>query len=178
MSATLNHCKTGGYCVSAEEWLPAEPFDFDWVQLSPIVGCNRLRCGSCGVDVRSVLGFELPPNLQATEAQVYALVDAGDVSRFTKSPKSRLYACPHFNTVAKSFFRAQPENDYAPFTPWGCGGHPKLSLPAVLEGVAIDLKTDWTDLARRSFAGTVRYCGARPIFHSRPIPTAFVFRCS
>ena len=153
--AKLNQCNAGGYLVSGDEWLPVEPFDFDWVQASPIVGCNRLRCGSCDVEVRSVLGFELPSDLQATEAEVYALVEAGDGSRFTKSPKSRLYACRHFNTVARSFFRAQPENDYAPFTPWGCAGHPKLSLPAVLEGVALDTQSDWTRLARRSFAGTL-----------------------
>jgi hypothetical protein len=151
----LNHCNAGGYCVSANEWLPVEAFDFDWVQLSPIIGCNRLRCGKCGIDVRSMLGFELPPDLQATEEEVYALVDAGDSSRFTKSPKCRIYACRHFSTVARSFFRAQPENDYAPYTPWGCGGHPGLSLPAVLEGVAIDPHTDWGKLARQSFAGTL-----------------------
>lgn len=155
MSAPTHRCKNGGYCVSAAEWLPVEPFDFDWVQLTPIVGCNRLRCGQCNVEVRSLVGFELGPNLKATEDEVYALVAAGDGSRFAPSPHSRLYACRHFNTVANSFFRAEPDNDYAPFTPWGCAGHPKLSLPAVLEGVAIDEKSDFTELARRSFAGTL-----------------------
>ena len=153
--AKLNRCKNGGYCVSADEWLPTEPFDFDWVQLKPIVGCNRLRCGQCDVEVRSLLGVELGPGLQATEAEVYALVAAGDASRFLPSPTCRIYACRHFNTVAKSFFRAEPENDHAPFTPWGCGGHPVLSLPAVLEGISIDEDSDWTELARRSFAGTL-----------------------
>jgi hypothetical protein len=152
-SPKLNRCKNGGYCVSAGEWLPTEPFDFDWVQLTPIVGCNRLRCGSCNVEVRSLVGFELGPGL--SEAEVYALVAAGDASRFSPSPSCRIYACPHFNTVAKMFFRVEPENDYEPFTPWSCGGHPKLLLPAVLEGVAVDENSDWTELGRRSFAGTL-----------------------
>jgi hypothetical protein len=151
--ADLNQCKNGGYCVSAKEWLPAEPFDFDWVQLSPIVGCNRLHCGDCNVEVRSLVGFELGSGL--SENEVYALVEAGDTSRFTPSPASRIYACRHFNTVAKQFFRAVAENDYDPFTPWSCGGHPQLTLPAVLEGVAVDERSDWSELARRSFAGTL-----------------------
>src|SRR2546430_2216312 len=41
----------------------------------------------------------------------------------------------------------------APWTPWHCAGHPPLSLPAVLEGVAVDDNSDWRQLARQSFAG-------------------------
>jgi hypothetical protein len=146
-----NLCKTGGYLVSGEEWLPSEPFDFDWVQLSPIVGCNRLTCGTCGVEVRSVLGYELPNDVEASE--LYDLIGAGDYARLTKSPNKRIYACRHERAVAKSFYRAEPENDFAPWTPWTCGGHPALSLPTVLEGVAIDEHTDWGHLARQSFSG-------------------------
>jgi hypothetical protein len=146
-----NLCKTGGYLVGGEQWLPVEPFDYDWVQLSPIVGCNRLTCSTCGVDVRSVLGYELPSDVEPSE--LYDLIGAGDYARLTKSPRKRIYSCRHDCAVAESFYRAEPENDYRPGTPWTCGGHPALSLPTVLEGVAIDEHTDWQHLARQSFAG-------------------------
>jgi hypothetical protein len=154
-SAKLRYCKndrkTGGYCVSAAEWLPDEPFDYDWVQLSPIVGCNQLMCSSCGAKLRSVVGVELPPELTAKD--VYELMGAHDLSRFTASPSCRAYACHCFRTNVTTFFRVRSENDMDEGTPWRCDGHPTVSLPLVLEGIEIDEQTDWQDLARRSFAG-------------------------
>lgn len=137
--------------MSGNEWLPIEPFDYDWVQLGPVVGCNRLACHECGVQVRSLLGFDLPENSQADE--VYELIGRNDSSRFIESANYRIYSCRHYSIVAKFHFPAVQQNDYATWTPWECAGHPVLSLPALLEGVAIDEKNDFGQLARKSFAG-------------------------
>jgi hypothetical protein len=118
-SAKLHYCKndrkTGGYCVSAGEWLPDEPFDYDWVQLSPIVGCNQLMCSSCGAKLRSVVGVELPQELEPTDA--YDLMGAHDHSRFTASPSCRAYACRCLKSNVTTFFRVHSENDMDEGTP-------------------------------------------------------------
>lgn len=147
----LNRCGGGGSCVSGNEWLPSELFDYDWVQLGPVVGCNRLACQECGVQVRSLLGFDLPENSKADE--VYELIGRNDSSRFIESASYRIYSCRHYSIVAKSHFPAVQQNDFATWTPWECAGHPLLSLPALLEGIAIDESTDFGQLARKSFAG-------------------------
>ncbi len=154
-AAKLRYCKndrkTGGYCVSADEWLPDDVFDYDWVQLSPIVGCNRLLCSSCGADVRSALGVAIPDEVDPKDA--YELMGAHDLSRFSPSPSCRAYACRCLKANVTSFFQARSENDMDPGTPWHCGGHPLASLPMILESVEIDVEADWRQLARRSFAG-------------------------
>ncbi len=158
--AAPRRCEGGGALVSDDNWLPTEPFDYDWVFVGPAIGCNHLACGECGVEVRSLLGFDLPPDIEA--AEVYELIGKNDRSRFVESVKSRIYACRHHAIVAtgREFLANPPQYgeglvnfDYPPSTPWECGCHPALSLPAVLEGVAVDEKTDWGQLARQSFAG-------------------------
>jgi hypothetical protein len=131
--------------VTGQEWLPVEPFDYLWA------GCNRLACRECGVQVRTLLGFDLPPDHEAADA--YALIGANDHSRFVESPNHRVYTCRHYSIVATYSFPAEQQHDMASWTPWGCAGHPRLSLPAVLEGLAVDDDSDWRQLARQSFAG-------------------------
>jgi hypothetical protein len=145
--AKLNYCAAGGTLVTGEEWYPVEPFDYAWA------ACNRLACSECGVQVRTLLGFELPPSFAPADA--YELIGANDRSRFVESPKDRIYTCRHYAIVPKYPFPAEQQHDMAPWTPWQCAGHPQLSLPAVLEGIAVDDNTDWGQLARESFAGTL-----------------------
>ena len=147
----LNHCGGGGTCVSGNEWLPSEPFDYDWAQLGPTIGCNHLACAKCGVEVRNLLGFDL--HADSAPGDVYERIGSNDSSRFIESATYRIYSCRHYSIVAKFKFLAEQPNDYAPWTPWKCAGHPALSLPALLEGVAIDEKSDFGQLARKSFAG-------------------------
>jgi hypothetical protein len=144
---TVNYCKAGGYCVSESEWLPAEPFDYDWVRRAPFVGCNRLRCGSCGAEVRSAVNFALP---SMGPAEVYELLGEGDTTRFQPQPFGRIYACRCYMIEAVAVIRSQPLDDMEPSVPWSCDGHPWLQLPAELEGVRIAEDSDWSTVARQA----------------------------
>lgn len=48
MTGTLRHCANGGSLVGVRQWLPNEPFDYDWGRTNPQIGCNNIGCGSCG----------------------------------------------------------------------------------------------------------------------------------
>lgn len=107
--------------VGPHHWLPSEPFEFGWT--SP-VGCNNLRCESCG-------------------QPVHAEVVLANWER-------RHYACAcqqHDETVV---YRIGGESDDLyplELTEWVCAGHPDLVLPATLDGVRLDATTDWDTLA-------------------------------
>jgi hypothetical protein len=137
--------------VSGNEWLSIEPFDYDWVYFGPVVGCNRLDCSECGVQVRTLLGFDLPADSEA--AEVYDLVGKNDSSRFSESATYRIYTCRHYSIVAKSKFPVEQQNEYAEWTPWKCAGHPAHWLPARVDGITVDEQSDFGELARKSFAG-------------------------
>jgi hypothetical protein len=144
---TLNYCKTGGTCVGTDDWLPARPFDYDWVPRSPYVGCNRLRCQLCGAEVRSLAFFELPTDLDAP--QLYEILGAGDTARLTPQPFGRIYACRCYAIEAVALVRTQPLGDMQKQLPWSCEGHPRLEVPVELEGIPLD-GSDWKAVARQA----------------------------
>ncbi|WAL95777.1 hypothetical protein [Streptomyces sp. Je 1-369] len=104
--------------VGARLWLPTQPFEFGWA--SP-VGCNALRCTSCGEPVRSEV-----------------LADG----------ERRRYACGcHRRDTVWSYRIGSESDDLHPaFTDWVCGGHPDFELPATLDGVELNEATDWDAL--------------------------------
>ncbi|MET8687435.1 hypothetical protein ABZV77_24790 [Streptomyces sp. NPDC004732] len=104
--------------VGARFWLPTEPFEFGWASL---VGCNALRCTSCG---EPVLSEVLPDG------------------------ERRRYACGcHRRDTVWSYRIGSESDDLHPaFTDWVCGGHPDFELPSVLDGVRLDGATDWDAL--------------------------------
>ncbi|MEW2390831.1 hypothetical protein AB0933_20990 [Streptomyces venezuelae] len=104
--------------VGARFWLPTEPFEFGWASL---VGCNALRCTSCGEPVRSEV---LPDG------------------------KHRRYACGcHRRDTVWSYWIGSESDDLNPaFTDWVCGGHPDFELPSVLDGVELNEAVDWDAL--------------------------------
>lgn len=107
--------------VGPHHWLPPEPFEFGWT--SP-VGCNNLRCESCGEPVR-------------------AEVVLGDWEH-------RHYACACQQHDESGVYRIGGESDDIyplELTEWACAGHPDLVLPATLDGIRLDTTTDWATLA-------------------------------
>lgn len=97
-----------GTLVNQEIWLPEEPFDYDWARF----GCNQLRCGRCGQAVRATpreVGF------------------------------GRHYecACQKHDEFGVHVIHSDAGTDHAFETEWHCAGHPRLQLPAVLDGVEI-----------------------------------------
>ncbi|WP_371631114.1 hypothetical protein OG892_34270 [Streptomyces sp. NBC_00341] len=104
--------------VGARFWLPTEPFEFGWAAL---VGCNALRCTSCGEPVHS----EVLPD--------------GEHRRYA-------CGCHRRDTVWSHRIGAESDDLYPAFTQWVCAGHPDFDLPAVLDGVELGNATDWDAL--------------------------------
>ena len=70
MTTTTHHCRQRGLLVTCDAWLPEDGRDYGAPGLVAFIGCNQLRCASCGAMVRSALGFAATPTraeLDATE---------------------------------------------------------------------------------------------------------------
>jgi hypothetical protein len=158
MSAT-NFCKAGGVLVGPDHLYGPEPYDFAWPLADVPVGCNRLRCKKCGELVRS--GNHFGPGrafmarwLEALRAPDWDALVADGV--LAKSDLYRLYVCACSQHAETSYRFLDDEEAWlatgAP-PPWSCDGHPRLALPATVDGVALDDATDFDALAARALAG-------------------------
>jgi hypothetical protein len=105
---SLVHCLRGGALVGPKLWLPTEPFDYVWAKF----GCNQLRCRACGQSVQST-------------------VDA------TKRARHYRCACQSRDEANYLVLGADAGEIHEFVTEWQCGGHPRLTLPTQLDGVAI-----------------------------------------
>lgn len=115
-------CEGGGAVVCARGWLPEEPFDFAWGRHK--IGCNRLRCGRCGRDVAAVV---------IEERREYRC----ECSRLAP-PEDELSA------------GGEPQRCFVPG--WRCAGHPALSFPVILDGIALSSIGDYEEIVRRTIA--------------------------
>jgi hypothetical protein len=107
--------------VGPTHWLPPESFEFGWAYG---VGCNSLRCERCNQPVRA----EVRAAHRHYECGCQHR-DETDVYRIGAETMD-LYPIAHFPA----------------FTEWVCGGHSDLVLPASLDGIQLDGRTDWTAL--------------------------------
>lgn len=102
--------------------LCADPSEFYRKECPEILGCTRPRCNICGAEVHIEAGWE------------------------PESMKPRHYACD-CTTWEGSWDEkltkplADESDEYS--LPWGCAGHPVVSLPFELDGVAIAANSDW-----------------------------------
>lgn len=139
----MNRCAHDGYLVSATAALPTDPTDLHVDEL-PIVGCSNVLCGRCNVAVRSVAGRDLRREADLEPARLavlYAVADlAGSAELKDIDPSHRLYLCRCTRWVETGAHACRavdfdPQTD--PDVPWACGGHPVMTLPHDLDGVAV-----------------------------------------
>ncbi|MCA9515410.1 MAG: hypothetical protein KC635_10735 [Myxococcales bacterium] len=106
-------CHLGGWLVPVDLWLPEDARHASWSAALPI-GCNRLRCEVCGEDVTQVV---------EDGRRRYTCGCGQDVEVLSARPCDPTHAeMPHA--------RAEP-------LPWRCQGHERVTLPTVLDGVAL-----------------------------------------
>lgn len=106
-------CENHGAVVGPDDWLPETPFDRDFGDLSPAIGCNNLTCQKCGERVES----------EVTAAR----------------PHVRDYRCACATlAVASPFVPSKPATYEDEGPPWACAGHAPLTIPASLDGVQLD----------------------------------------
>ncbi len=156
--SSVRRCRDDGFLVATDGWLPEAPFDWHWPPLAPRIGCNSLRCSTCGQVVRQAAGYAGPGTLPP--AAVYEFLGGGTPTGGDPPPRhpegrGRLYSCTCY--TAHVFSTHGVHEPFDPIseetTPWACAGHPPLGLPAQLDGMALDSHTDWLVLAREVFSG-------------------------
>ena len=131
-----------------DEWvIPQFAADFVWPSGNPSIGCNALCCGFCGKRLRNMPNFRLAYGSGADAcAQLFDLADwssAAAAGIAVPSAGSRSYVC-RCSGIDLSFLRQLRAGshwsiaDDNPGPPgWHCGGHPRLQLPTVLDGLAL-----------------------------------------
>lgn len=146
----MNLCARQGAVVSARHHLP-EPAHERWWGGGVTLGCNQLRCRSCGATVRQQPGVrigrarDVPPPEAVHVAPDWATVPG----LVTDGGRSRLYACRcrvHAET-AEHLLDVVPRELTDLDLPWACAGHPEPALPLTLDGVPLDERTDTHALA-------------------------------
>jgi hypothetical protein len=161
-------CGRGGYLVDATKALPADPTVLH-VERLPIVGCSRLRCERCKLSVRSVTKRSLARS-QLTDSERAALYDRADLASSALLRPGylhfRLYVCRcnHWlETSERSCNDLEPDHPPSlyddresspaeasdPHPTWRCTGHPPLTLPQDVDGVAVASRTELRELALR-----------------------------
>lgn len=130
-SEDLRYCAGRGSLVPLQQWLPAQPFDYDWGRTNPQIGCNHIQCSGCGQSVK------------ATPATEY----------------SRRYQCGCTEYVASDVTSLGQPDGYSglsalenpPPSFWACAGHPALPVPTDLDGVRVSPER-FVEVARAGFA--------------------------
>ncbi len=110
----LRYCARRGSLVGTKEWLPTQPFDYDWGATYLTIGCNNIGCSKCGQAVTSTTAEDARHyRCRCDEAIVRKVKTLDAICRY-----------PGF------------EGDEPPGW-WSCAGHPAVVLPADLDGVYI-----------------------------------------
>ncbi len=147
----------------------------------PDIGCNRLRCTTCGGEVRDIVGLAPAQGLSREQALVlYAEAATGvspaSMALLRDDPRARLYLCAcggRFLCTRSRYLAAGPEDDFTGPAPsdWSCGGHDALPrvvdgepIPPGPDGAATD--ADWDALALGAMRG--QRAAARPVYLVMP----------
>lgn len=155
----LRYCAGGGSVGGGDARIPEDLSEYQYPTLSATVGCNRLKCSSCGAWVRHG-----PPGLVAKDdvrphlAEVYEADDWTELPYLEQRdiPSHRLYVCRCSAWAgARDYLMADPDPDpfSQPQLPWRCGGHPTPKLPIQLEETTISSEDDVVDLVDRILGG-------------------------
>jgi hypothetical protein len=148
----LNHCDEQGALVGTLRDVPEDSSEYQWHFRSPLVGCNRLRCGNCGVLVRSRGGYHARIEAKDHGREVW---ESADWSGFpfldhgSAQAQYRLYVChcgyAQLADIQSVEYLEERDLSWA----WRCDGHPPPELPVRWGGVEISTETDLLELVRR-----------------------------
>jgi len=125
----MNYCDACGYLVGARLPIPADPREYARPG-GPLVGCNHLRCSTCGTVVHHWPGFRfaVSPVTRAEHAELYA-TQSPDTSRYLTrgggGEQFRAYACACSHTEIAS--STDLDRGFIDFEGWACAGHPEGS---------------------------------------------------
>src|ERR1700754_5165628 len=104
-SEQLRYCAGQGSLVGLQEWLPTEPFDYDWGRNNPQIGCDHLQCARCGQRV------------VATPVTQYARRYQCRCTEYVASAQTPLGGDP-------DAYRGLSALENPPPHTWACAGHP------------------------------------------------------
>jgi len=163
-----NYCSGAGHLVGGERRLPADPSEYYTGGLVTVIGCNHVMCTRCGAVVRQESGvipyvdgidsLETVYDLDDWSPALRASAESVEVSRF------RFYACRCTAHCEGDFRALDAADDYDPWLPWECAGHPLAELPLEIDGRTVGEDTDVRALVRATLAGDVPE-GAHPREH-------------
>ncbi|MBA2321326.1 MAG: hypothetical protein H0V89_09235 [Deltaproteobacteria bacterium] len=151
------NCGSSALLVGGDHRFPADPCEYNF-GFDARPGCNRLRCASCGADVRtgavglSLKDGERPKDLTA----MYATEDWASLPFVTNEQSGwRLYACKCETWQELDHHLLENDHDSPgdPDLPWRCAGHPVPELPLSLGELTIAADTDWAALVQRILDG-------------------------
>jgi hypothetical protein len=152
-SEPLRSCTDDGYLVPASCWLPNTHFDHQFLRWGPRLGCARLACTRCGAPVKSAAN--LRPSWHASAADTWDAIDDGR-AKGTLSAGGRMYTCRcQLAAIHAEQAVSNADGPAGDLSSWRCAGHAPLSLPAVVDGIAVDDAADLGALARAVFIGAV-----------------------
>jgi hypothetical protein len=147
-------CADNGYLVSASGWLPDTDFDHQFLRWGPRLGCARLACTRCGARVKSAA--HLRPSWHAAAADTWDALDERRAPRAMSDGAGRLYTCRcQLAAVHAEQAVSNPDGPAGDLSMWRCAGHALLSLPTLVDGIAIDSPADLGPLARAFFVGAL-----------------------
>lgn len=148
----MNFCPDGGFIVDGDGEVPDDPTAHAH-ELLPAVGCNRLRCSTCGVIVRTARGVALD-NREVSKPAVYEAPDITKAPGMVSTlPAFRFYICRDHALIAKEWSRLDekdPDVRVDLGVPWRCSGHPVVELPHTFDGVVVNGDADLVDLVNRA----------------------------
>jgi hypothetical protein len=152
---TISHaCHTRGLLVSTDDWLPEDARDFHGPGLVAFIGCNSLKCATCGARVRSAAGFSSPPTL----VDLLATEDWHTLPQHAPAGSGRLYACRCTVRLVRSVTPLEPDerDEFGDpdLPPWSCAGHPPLARGEEVSGLV--WREDVGALARPALAAVTK----------------------
>ncbi len=154
MNPTLRYCRDNPQMVGldGEGWLSTNPIDYDWNNYQPSIGCNNLYCMKCNAQVRWRLRIGVADWSRFRTEEIYILDDwlAHPAMGPEKAGWIRFYLCRCSFWPAITTLPTDDSEEQGPHLPWQCAGHPKPQLPIELDGIHVDVDTDFATLARRT----------------------------
>jgi hypothetical protein len=131
-SDNVRYCAYEGSLVGLQQWLPTEPFDYDWGRSNPVIGCNNIRCSGCGQRVT------------ATPHSKYSRRYHCSCTEYVESKRTPLGGSPEEYRGLSTLTNPPPGT-------WACAGHPALPVPTMLDDVRISPEK-FREIARVGFA--------------------------